>query len=215
VIEMSGKSVLILGASGPLGREVTAQALALGHNVTALVRDVTRLPLRSDRLHVVVGDVTANDLTLSDIVFRQDAVISALGVGQSFTANGLIQSAAPLIARAMEQHGVSRLIFTSAFGVGATYADTPLLPRLFIGTMLRDVYRDKLIGEEMIRRSDLDWTIAYPVGLTDGPKTGRYRSGEHLELRGFPTISRADVAEFLLMQLADRRHVRKGVLVAT
>jgi hypothetical protein len=122
--------------------------------------------------------------------------------------------AVPVIVAAMRQHGVRRLIFTSAFGLGPTRQDIPFLPRLFMKTLLRDVYADKAIGEEVIRGSDLEWTIVYPAGLTDAPPTGAARVGEHLTLSGFPRVSRADVAAVLLQQLGDSRFVGKGILVA-
>jgi hypothetical protein len=114
----------------------------------------------------------------------------------------------------MTRHHVPRLIHTSAFGIGDTYADLPLFPRLFVRTLLRNIYRDKSEGERGLPACDLDWTVVYPAGLTDGPRTGRYRVGEHLPLRGLPTVSRADVAEFLLSQVGDRTYLRKGVLIA-
>jgi putative NADH-flavin reductase len=208
-------NILVLGATGGTGREVVSQALAAGHNVTALVRDLRRVQVVSDRLQVVQGDVTGEGPTLSDVVLGQDAVISVLGVGRSFTPNGLIAQSAPRVVSAMEKHGVHRLIHTSAFGVGPTLGDCPLVPRLFFHTLLRRVYHDKALGDESVLNSRLEWTIVYPAGLTDGPKTGHYRSGEHLALHGFPNVSRADVADFLLSQLTDRTYVRKGVLVAT
>jgi putative NADH-flavin reductase len=61
----------------------------------------------------------------------------------------------------------------------------------------------------------LDWTLVYPVTLTNGPRTGRYRAGERLVLHGLPRISRADVADFLLTQVDDVRYLRKGVLVSS
>jgi putative NADH-flavin reductase len=211
---MEGSKILVLGAAGGTGREVVAQALAKGAYVTALVRDRNRLSTQSDRLHVVVGDAVGDGFTLADVVRGQDAVICALGV-KGFTPNGLIAQSAPLIVRAMAHHGVKRLIHVSAFGVGDTFQQIPLMPKLFVRTLLRHVYRDKAAGEAAIRGSDLEWTVVYPAGLTDGPRTGRYRSGERLELRGFPTISRADVAEFLIAQVGDATYVRKGVLVAS
>jgi len=45
--------------------------------------------------------------------------------------------------------------------------------------------------------------------------TGTYRAGERLALRGFPTISRADTAHFLLSQLDDRSYIGKVVVIAT
>jgi uncharacterized protein YbjT (DUF2867 family) len=115
----------------------------------------------------------------------------------------------------MDAHGVRRLIFTSAFGVGDTYRDVPMVPRIFIRVLLQDIYRDKALGEAALRASGLDWTLVYPTGLVDGPAIGHCRAGERLSLRGFPRIARADVASFLLTQLDDQTYVRKGVLISS
>jgi putative NADH-flavin reductase len=90
----------------------------------------------------------------------------------------------------------------------------PILPRILMRLLFRDLYADKGTGEEELRRSGLDWTLVYPVTLTSGPRTGRYRAGEHLRLRGFPTIARADLAEFILTQVEARTYLGKGVLVS-
>jgi putative NADH-flavin reductase len=72
----------------------------------------------------------------------------------------------------------------------------------------------KETGEDDLRGSLLDWTLVYPVTLTNGPRTGRYRIGERLTLHGFPTACRADVADFILTQIEDRTYLRKGVLIS-
>lgn len=212
---MAEKRVLVLGASGGTGQLVVAQALQRGMMVTAFVRDPSRLSIESDRLHVQVGDATVDDGPLTEAMRGQHAVISALGVGKSFKSGGLISQATPRIIRAMKAAGVGRIIATSAFGVGETRRDVPLIPRLFMSSLLRDVYRDKAAGDAQIKASSLDWTIVYPAGLADRPATGRYRVGERLSLSGFPTIARADLAGFLVDQVDDKRYVQKGVLVST
>jgi len=213
-VETAGmkKRVLVLGATGPTGRQVVDQALQAGHQVTAFVRDPSKL--QDPRVRVVTGDVTAAGPALADAMRGQDAVISALGIGQSFAPHGLMEHAMPRIVAAMEESGVRRLILVSAFGVGDTFADVPILPRIFIRTLLARVYADKEAGEKVLKQSDLDWTVVYPAGLTNGPRSEDFRFGEHLELRGFPTVSRADVAEFLIDELDDDQYVRKGVLIA-
>lgn len=207
--------VLILGATGATGQHVVSQALDLGHEVTVFVRDQVRLRIGAERVRVVTGSLPDSADALAAAVRGQDAVISTLGVGSALKAKGLIGRSAPVIVRAMTTEGVRRLVFCSAYGVGATRRDLPLFPKLLITVLLRDVYADKQNGDDTLMRSDLDWTIAYPVTLTNGPHTGRYRVGEHLTLRGVPKIARADLADFLLSQLADPTNVRKGVLVSS
>jgi putative NADH-flavin reductase len=209
------RRILVLGATGGTGRQVVNQALAQGHEVTAFIRRPERLPSQwAERLRVVVGDVTGDTEPLAEAARNQEAVISALGTGKSLRSGGLITRSMPNIILAMEWHSVARLIFTSAFGVGSTWSDVPIVPRVLERLFLRDIYADKERGEEILRRSELDWTLVYPVALTNGPRTGRYRVGERLSLRGLPMISRADLADFMLTQIEDRKYVRKGVLIS-
>ena len=81
-------------------------------------------------------------------------------------------------------------------------------------TLLRSIYADKEKGEASIISSSLDWTIVYPAGLTDGPPTGQVRVAEHLDLKGFPHVSRADVASVILRLLDDAGSFRKNLLIA-
>jgi putative NADH-flavin reductase len=212
---MADKRLLVLGATGGTGRLIVAQALRRGFEVTAFVRDAARLGIESEHLRVLVGDMRGDEAFLASAMDGQNAVISVLGVGKSFKSGGVIGQSTPRILRSMEAAGVPRLIFTSAYGVGETRRDVPPIPRLFMRTLLRDVYRDKEAGEMALRSSVFDWTIVYPATLVDRPATGQYRVGERLALRGFPTISRADLADFLLDQVNDAKYLRKGVLVSS
>ena len=212
---MASRRVLVLGATGATGQHVVAQALRQGHVVTAFVRNPRGVTVGSDRLRVITGSVTEDDDTLSRAMRDHDVVISTLGRGASFTSAGFMARSMPRIIRAMEGAGVRRLVFMSAFGVGETFQDVPWLPRLFMRTLLRDIYRDKASAEEMLRASSLDWTLVYPTGLVNRPATGQWRVAARLSLRGFPSIARADVAAFLLTQIDDRAFVRRGALVSS
>ena len=211
----SPRKILVLGATGGTGQQVVSQALQQGHEVTALVRKPQRLTIADDRLRVIAGSVTDDSQALADAVRAQAVVISTLGVGRSFKSGGLISRSMPRIVRAMEDHGVRRLIVCSAFGVGETRRDVPLGPRIFIRLLLQDIYRDKELGEAPLRASRLDWTLVYPAALVDAPATGQSRAGERLSLSGFPRIARADVAAFLLTQIDDTTYMRKGVLISS
>jgi putative NADH-flavin reductase len=202
----------LFGATRGTGRHVLDQALALGHSVTALVRGDPVHDAHKN-LRIIQGDATTDDGAVTEVVRGQDVVISALGRGRSFRSEGLIESAAGRIGSAMRNQGVSRLVFTSAFGLGDTREIVPFISRLFRDTLLRDIYADKEAGEAILRHSDLNWTFVHPSRLTDGPRTGNYRVGERLPLKGSPSISRADVAEFLLQQVDDPTYMRKTVLI--
>ena len=118
-----------------------------------------------------------------------------------------------LVAGAAGLAGCAPLGVT-AFGVGASRSEAPLIPRLMYRLLLSDIFADKLAAEDYLRGTRIEWTFVYPVLLTDGPRTGRYRAGEHLALRGLPKISRADVADFILRELRDAAYVRKTAVLS-
>jgi len=206
--------LLVLGGSGGTGRQIVGQALDAGHDVTVVTREPGKLALHHPHLKIVSGDTTAGGAALTGITRGQDAVISTIGRGKTFRSDGLIQRSVPAILGAMQTAGVRRLMFTSALGVGDTFRDSPILPKVFFKTLLRDIYADKLAGDDLIRASGLDWTIVQPSVLTDGALTRKYRSGEHLPLSGMPSISRADTAHYILDRLNDTSTVGKTIILS-
>ena len=203
--------VLVFGATGPTGRELVAQALELKHDVTVFARKAGSFPAG---VRLVQGDAMREPDAIADALKGQEAVLSALGTGKVLFPNRLQERSLGQIVPAMERAGVKRLIVMSAFGVGDTVRDASLVQRLIYATLLSAVFADKARGEERVRASTLDWTIVYPTVLTNGPRTAQYRIGERIEgLVGLPTISRADVAHFMLHELANGAYVRRGVTI--
>ena len=203
--------LLVFGATGPTGRELVAQALEQQHEVTVFARQPAGFP---PGVRAVQGDTMREPEAIAEALKGQDAVLSALGTGKVFFPNRLQERSLGHIVPAMERAGVKRLIVMSAFGVGDTARDATLVQRLLYATLLAGIFADKARGEAIVRASSLDWTIAYPTVLTDGPRTGQYRSGERVTgLEGLPTLSRADVAHFMLAQLTDAAYVRRGVVI--
>ena len=80
---------------------------------------------------------------------------------------------------------------------------------MFFPLLLKRVYDDKDVAEQIVRASGLDWTIVRPGGLTNGPATGRYRVLVEPPSWRAGMISRADVADFLAKQVADTAYVGK------
>jgi putative NADH-flavin reductase len=130
----------VLGGTGGTGQHVVTQALDAGHHVSRARARSGQGRRQHERFRIVDGEVK-NVLALATRMRGQDAVISAIGRGKSFKSENLIAESVPGIIAAMQQNGVRRLIFTSALGVGDTYRDSPLLPRIFFRTLLRGVLR--------------------------------------------------------------------------
>lgn len=204
--------VLILGATGRTGSLATRAALAAGHEVTALVRDPSRLD--SDRrLRVLVGDATVG-ADIERALDGQQALISALG-SKSVLRSGIAAPAAKNFVPLAEAANVRRVVVMSAFGVGETSAQAGLPVRTAFATVLRSLYNDKTSADEIVRGSSLDWTLVHPVTLTDDAATGGVTAAERLSTRGAMRISRADVADFLVSCLASSQWSRKTVVVTS
>jgi len=210
---MTPQRLFIIGATGGTGRQLVAQALEAGHEVTALVRTASKLHGPHPRLRQIEGSLPGEAKPLAEAMRGHGAVISALGRGASFKSEGLIRDSVPVMLEAMRRSGVRRLVFTSAIGVGDAFRDAPAFSRVMIGMLLKDIYADKAAGEELIRASGLDWTMVQPAQLTNGGLTGRYRAAEDLKLGGIPRISRADTAHFLLGLPGDASSIGKIIRI--
>ncbi|HWU77882.1 MAG TPA: SDR family oxidoreductase [Rhodanobacter sp.] len=203
-------NVLVFGASGATGREVVMQALDHGHSVRAFVRDPSKFEIRHARLSLMVGDVTEH-ASVEHAVRDTDAVASALGSGNSLSSQPALIDGVQNIIRAMEHAGVHRFVYLSMLGVGGSGRQLGLVDRyIVLPLLLRNVMKDHAKKEALIKRSTLDWVIVRPPRLTNGPYTGRYRSGEDIRERTLlASISRADVADFIVKQFADDRYAHE------
>ena len=114
----------------------------------------------------------------------------------------------------MDKHGVRRLVCITGVGVADSKGHVGFLyDRIILPFVLKNVYEDKERQEEAIKRSDLDWVIVRPARLTDEPAKGEYGvflGGSYTA----KTISRADVAAFMLAQLTDDTYVRKTPVIS-
>lgn len=201
-------NVLVFGASGATGREVVKQALDRGHSVRAFVRDPGKLQIRHARLATMIGDVTEY-ASVERAVRDADAVASALGSGNSLGSDQALIDGVQNIVRAMEHAGVRRFVYLSMLGVGGSGRQLGFADRyIVLPLLLRNVMQDHAREEELIKRSTLNWVIVRSPRLTNGPYTGRYRSGESVREKSLlASISRADVADFMVKQLTDDGYV--------
>jgi putative NADH-flavin reductase len=202
--------IVVFGASGATGRQLVGQALAEGHQVTAFVRNVSRLDIRSGQLTVVVGDV-AEVTVVASAVGGQDGVLCALGAATPLRRDRTLVEGMRHIVCAMEQSGVRRLVYLSFLGVREGRSQLSMVGRYLVApALLRNVVADHEAKEQIIRQSTLDWVIVRPPRLTNGPRRGSYRSGVDVRATSvIPRISRADLAAFMLRQFSEDAYVRK------
>ena len=199
-------NLLVLGATGATGRLVVEQALAAGHTVTALVRSPEKLATSQPNLRVVTGSAT--DLaSVVGALEGADAVVSTLGGGGSVIAD----STAAIVAAA-RQTGVRRVVVLSSWLVERDRM-SPVI-RLASGIAMKGLIKDKSAGEQLLRQSDLDWTIVYASMLGDGPATGSTVLPEGANWSMSQKISRADVAMWLVHAATDGQPGSRSVRIA-
>ena len=209
------RKLTIVAATGGIGRQLVDQALAAGHDLTAIVRNPDRLPpgVRAVRADLATADPGA----LHPAVAGADAVLSGLGP-RSRAEAGVTARGTRAVVEAMKATGVARIVVVSAAPVGTVPSPgRPHPPRYdpgdgfvlrhllspLVKAALRGHYADLALMEDTLRDSGLDWTAIRPPRLTDGPVTGAYRTAEDRNLRRGVLISRADVAH-LMLRVLDR-----------
>jgi len=209
-------NIVVLGATGGVGRCVVEQALEQGHVVTAASRNPDALRGPNGRLKILPCDV--QDLNSVDrAVAGQDAVLCTVGTDSKWGATTLYSAAARNIGQAMRTHRVRRLVFLSNFGVLNERAQDLVgkallfLVRRMIGPTLKD-HRRAL--EQIAKDNVPEWVAVRALPLTDAPRTGRYR----VAVDGLPPrarrIARADVADFMLKQASGNDYLGKSPAIA-
>src|SRR5215218_5429057 len=202
----------VFGATGGVGREGVAQALDRGDHVTAYVRNPAKLDQSTDpNLTMITGELTDREAVRS-AVRGADAVISALGPSLDRKATGMpLVEGTRTIVDAMRTEGVERYIGMATPSLRDPRDGSSLLGRIvpFMGrTFLSRAYRELLDMSQIVTDSELDWTIARFTRPTEGARTGTIRAGYLGRDKIGASITRADIAAFLLDQTTDTRFRR-------
>ncbi len=209
--------ILIVGASRGTGLQTVRKALAAGHRVRALARSAANIPIENERLERITGDAT-DRTALINALEGIEAVIVTLGVAPSFatvvSGTELFSTATRALVDTMREKGVRRLVAMTGIGAGDSRGHGGFIyDWLVFPLLLKRVYDDKDVQEQIIRQSELDWTIVRPGLLTNGPETDRYRVLLDPAQWTAGSISRADVADFLVKEVTDRRFIGRAPVI--
>ena len=205
-------TVLVVGATGSIGRVVVAEAVRQGHTVRALVRNPAKARQLPSEAQVVLGDVTRPD-TLSNAVDGVDAIVFTLGS----------DGAGKVGAERVDYGGVRNVL--RALG--------PRKPRIALMTAIGVTNRTgaynrateahdwKRRSERLVRASGLPYTIVRP-GWFDYNGAAEHQlvllQGDTRQA-GDPSdgaVARRQIAEVLVRSLASNHALRKTFeLIAT
>lgn len=194
--------ITVIGATRGIGLALSKLALEQGHEVTALLRDPTRMALSHPNLRIITGDVR-NQASIEAAVAGQDAVCVCIGVVPSFKPIDVFSQGARNVLAALQK--TPNVKFVSITGVGAGDSRGHggfFYDKIFQPLLLRTIYDDKDREEAIIKASNAEWMIVRPGMLTNGVRTGQYRVLTDMNGVTAGKISRADVADFILSQLA-------------
>ncbi len=215
------KNVLLIGATGYVGKALLNELLNRGHQVTAVVRSEGKL--NDSRVETVVGDATNPD-TLATLAKGKDAVISAYNPGW---ANPHIYEDTlenyPKILAGTKKAGVERLLIVGGAGTlfvapGVRLVDTGTLPQEWLPGVrsLGEFYLNTLMNE-----NDIDWVFLSPAAnlgnLQPGTRTGSYRVGKDdllTDKKGDSFISVEDYAVAMVDELEAPKHHKERFTVA-
>ena len=210
--------VTIFGATGFSGQAILADSIKQGHEVTILVRDASKIPIKHQNLTIVEGNVL-NPQTVASVLHHQEAVIQCLGVsgkgdGKPTT---FISDATKIIVDEMQNQKIKRLIAMSNVGAGNSIAFQPwfftkiILP--YFMKWLKVIIEDKNRMEPIIMNSNLDWTIVRCPNIVDKPAKGRCNTtldGKGLKL----SITLSDLSKFMVDQLKQTAFIKQAPSVS-
>lgn len=210
--------VTIFGATGFSGQAILADSIKQGHEVTILVRDASKIPIKHQNLTIVEGNVL-NPQTVASVLHHQEAVIQCLGVGGKGDGKPttFISDATKVIVDEMQNQKIKRLIAMSNVGAGNSIAFQPwfftkiILP--YFMKWLKVIIEDKNRMEPIIMNSNLDWTIVRCPNIVDKPAKGRCNAtldGKGLKL----SITLSDLSKFMVDQLKQTVFIKQAPSVS-
>lgn len=205
--------LLIIGASRGIGKVLLEEGLNEGHEVTVLARNPEAITTSHPSLKVIKGDVL-DAASVSEALKDQEVVCSCIGTGITFKPVHLFSNGAKNIVDAVQLNDTGKYIAVTGIGAGDSKGHGGFLyDSIFKPLLLKTIYEDKDREEQLIRESDVNWLIVRPAGLTNGPRTGRYRTLVDLTGITAKRISRRDVADFILKSLNGKEHSKQAVLL--
>jgi putative NADH-flavin reductase len=216
--KVTSMKIAVIGASGQIGAFIRDEALARGHQVTAIMRHPEKIPVQDPRLHVVKADILKDKV--DELVKGHDAVISAYNPGwkNPDMYNQQIEGYKRIIS-GVKESGIKRLLVVGGAG---SLEVAPGVQVLDTASFSEQVKKGVLATREVLymlkEEKELEWTfLSPPTSIAPGERTGHYRVGKDQLLKnkeGESKISTPDYAVAMLDELENRQHIRERFTAA-
>jgi putative NADH-flavin reductase len=201
--------VIIFGSTGRTGKYLIQYALEQGFEVTAFARLPDAVSIHHPRLRVHQGDATREKEVDAAFASGQDAVLFAVGTDLGQT--NLRQTAMKNIIAAMQKHHVRRIVGIGGMGILQESEEKMIFEDPEFPKEYHPVSQDHYAAWQALLRSGLDFTFVCPPNIPDGPFTGKYIVQENYPPDGKFLIDTADLAHFMIQELAEPRFIGKRV----
>lgn len=215
------KRILLFGATGRTGELVLKMALEKGYAVTGLVRNPHKINIISEDLTIITGS-PANIADVRKAINDCDIVISTLSAFplkesvsfRKIPAPHFLENSIRNAIICLKELGKKRIITLSSIGAGDSYPLIPWFMKLITQlTNFKMVFADHSKQEELLMHSELDWTIARPVGLNDDIQLKETLLSYDRRPKPF-RVSRRQVAKFLVDSIADSSLIGKAPILS-
>lgn len=204
-------NILILGATGRVGRQIVNKALQERHQVTVLVRTPEKLQIKDEHLTIIQGNVL-NKEDLVRAIHGADAVVSALNTDGTTT----LSECMPHIIEIMQKEKIQRIVTIGTAGILQSRTSPGLLRYQSSESKRKSTFAAKEHHKvyDILKQSTLKWTIVCPTYLPDGEGTGSYRTERDYLPEAGMKISVQDTAEFAFSQITSREFIKTRVGIA-
>jgi putative NADH-flavin reductase len=200
------QNILIIGATGDVGRHLVKQGLERNLSVTAFSRNPAKAGF-PNTVKSAAGDAT-DPTALAKALEGQQAAIFVAGTKPGATT--FFSDATRVLIPAMEKAGVHRLIAITGVGAGETKGHGGFLyDRIVYPFITKKIYEDKDRQEALIKASSLDWTIVRPAAFMKKTPPGKPQVVTDVGNTTFRRIKTEHVAAFILDELANGAYIRK------
>ena len=209
--------ILLIGATGRTGKLILKKAIEDKHEVTAIVRDPSKI---KDLNAKVIQGSPYDAETVKTAIKNCDAVICTLNVSRkSDNPWAKLRSPKDLISRSvanalegMKENNIKRIITLSALGAGDSKKKMPFIFNIFLSiTNLKYAFTDHTRQEELLAESNMEWTVIRLPMLTDDNGEAEILVNKNNGVRLNKNINRESVARFILSILNDQKYFKTVV----